>query len=213
MLLPFAVTGAAFIFMPDEVPMHYGIDFTVDRWGSKFELLVIPAAFTVLALVMLLLSKLADKAESESKNNEKIVLITGLVILIIENIINLVILYAAYNRVTDLKSLPIDFVSLIMVLFGVVFIIIGNIMPKARLNSIVGFRIPWTMKNETVWKKNQLFAGALSMIVGVLIVVGCLFFFKGFAALFYTLGLLIVMTAADIAYSYFVMKNTKAEEE
>ena len=114
---------------------------------------------------------------------------------------------------TDLKSLPIDFVSLIMVLFGVVFIIIGNIMPKARLNSIVGFRTPWTMKNETVWKKNQLFAGALSMIVGVLIVVGSLFFFKGFAALFYTLGLLIVMMAADIAYSYFVMKRNKASEE
>lgn len=207
--LPLAVTGIALMFLPDEVPMHYGAEFTVDRWGSKFELLTVSITFTIFGLVFMLISKITDFKNEENKNNQKVLLTIGLVILIIENIINLAILYAAYNGVTDLKTLPIDFVSLLMILFGILFIITGNIMPKTKMNSVVGFRTAWTMKNETVWKKNQFFAGVTFIITGLLVVIGCIFFFKGFAALFYMLALLAVMAAADIAYSYYVMKRDR----
>ena len=40
MALPLVVTLIVLGFLPDQVPAHYGPDFQVDRWGSKYELLL-----------------------------------------------------------------------------------------------------------------------------------------------------------------------------
>ena len=36
------------------------------------------------------------------------------------------------------------------VAMSILFIILGNFLPKLRQNSYVGIRLPWTLKNETV---------------------------------------------------------------
>ena len=41
-------------------------------------------------------------------------------------------------------------------------------MPKVRMNSLVGLRTKWSMKNEQVWKKCQRFGGISLMITGIL---------------------------------------------
>ena len=42
MALPILVTLALLPSMPDQVPMHYGFDSQVNRWGSKYEMLIFP---------------------------------------------------------------------------------------------------------------------------------------------------------------------------
>ena len=49
-ILPLTVSLIALIFLPDQIPAHYGSEFTVDRYGSKFEILILPIAIFVLAL-------------------------------------------------------------------------------------------------------------------------------------------------------------------
>ncbi|WP_255883371.1 MULTISPECIES: SdpI family protein [unclassified Ruminococcus] len=207
MLLPLAVCGISLFFLPDNIPAHYGSEMTADRWGSKYESLIFPACIIGFGLFMLLVSKLAGKFDENNKQNEKIVLTVGLVVLIIFNAMNLFFEYLFVNQITDMSDLPIDLLSLIITLFGVGFIIIGNILPKARMNSLLGFRTAWTMKNEVTWKKCQLFGGIMLMLNGIIIAVGCLLFFKGNSAVFFMLAMIAVMTIIDAVYSYFIMKK------
>lgn len=41
--VPLVAYGIATMFLPETVPLHFGLDGTPNRWGSKFELLVIGA--------------------------------------------------------------------------------------------------------------------------------------------------------------------------
>lgn len=207
MFLPLVVTAIAIFFMPDEIPAHYGANGMVDRWGSKFESFIFPATIVGFGLFMLLAAKLSGKVEEENKNNEKITLTVGLVIMAIFNIMDFAILYLSFSGASSLSELPIDFCNLIVVLFGVAFIIIGNIMPKVRMNSLIGFRTPWTMKNEVTWKKCQLFGGITFIINGFITAVCGLLVFKGAAAIIFMLVMLAAMLVADIIYSYVVMKK------
>lgn len=210
MLLPLAVAAVALLFLPEQIPAHYGAGMAVDRWGSKFESLIFPLETAGFGLLMILLAKLAGKVEeknNKNKNNENITLTIGLVILIVFNALDYYFIYAALNNVTDLSEIPVDIYSLVVLLFGIALVIIGNILPKTRKNSLIGFRTAWTMKNDITWKKCQLFGGITMIISGLLVALGGMFVFKGISAIFYMLAVLAVMMAADAAYSYFIMKK------
>lgn len=152
------------------------------------------------------------RKNNKNKNNENITLTIGLVILIVFNALDYYFIYAAINNVTDLSEIPVDIYSLAVLLFGIALVIIGNILPKTRRNSLIGFRTPWTMKNEVTWKKCQLFGGITAIAAGVFMVLGGLFIFKGLAAIFYMLAVLVLMMVTDTVYSYFVM-NKYGEEK
>ena len=40
MFLPLPVTLISLVFLPDQIPAHYGSDNQVTRWGSKYETLL-----------------------------------------------------------------------------------------------------------------------------------------------------------------------------
>lgn len=44
MFLPVPVTLISLVFLPDQIPAHYGSDNLVTRWGSKYETLLFPLA-------------------------------------------------------------------------------------------------------------------------------------------------------------------------
>lgn len=69
MFLPFAVVLISLLFLPDQIPAHYNFENQVDRWGSKYESLIIPAVTILFGLFMLGMSKLASKYEKYGSNN------------------------------------------------------------------------------------------------------------------------------------------------
>ena len=42
MFLPLPVTLISLVFLPDQIPAHYGLYYQVTRWGSKYETLIFP---------------------------------------------------------------------------------------------------------------------------------------------------------------------------
>lgn len=207
MFLPLVITLIALPFMREEIPAHYGYSLVVDRWGSKYESLVLPILTVGFGLLMFVIAKLAGKVEEENDNNERVTLTCGLVFLVLFNVIDYYLLYVYLNRVINLSKMPIDLMSFLTILFGMVFIFIGNIVPKTRKNSLIGFRTPWTMKNEVTWKKCQLFGGITMMIAGALLIVGGTLIFKGNTAIIFLLSVIFVMVIADVVYSYFIMRK------
>ena len=71
MFLPLPVTLISLVFLPDQIPAHYGLYYQVTRWGSKYETLIFPLMNLILGLFMLGISKYSAKQEKQGKNNEK----------------------------------------------------------------------------------------------------------------------------------------------
>lgn len=199
-VLPLIVTLIALIFMPAEIPAHYGPDLMCDRWGSKFETLILPAAVLVLCLPFLLPSFFMGK-----ESNKKVMLNIGIALIIFMSLLQYYLLFIQANGFTDLKRHGLGFERFIMLGFGGLFMFIGNIMPTVRRNSLVGLRTPWSMKNDEVWKKSQRFGGISMMILGAAIIILAF----SFANLFLMLGLILLTAVVDTVYSYFAAKTDR----
>jgi uncharacterized membrane protein len=62
---------------------------------------------------------------------------------------------------------PIRISLIAPVMVGVVFIVIGNVMPRARSNFIFGIRTPWTLSDDAVWTRAQRVGGYLLVLAGL----------------------------------------------
>ena len=159
MFLPAPVTLVSLLFLPDQIPAHYGFDNQVTRWGSKYETLIFPVITIIFGLIMLECSKVSSKSgEKTGENNEKACITAGIFSLLIFNAMTGYFLYTDFNKVENLSSVPVDIFQLIFSLLGIFMIVIGSIMPKLQKNSVIGLRTHWSMKNEmeekpTVWRE------------------------------------------------------------
>lgn len=203
--LPFTVTLIAFFFMPDTVPVHFNMNNQVDRWGSKYELLILPAVILVIGIVFMFAAKYLKAKEEHGNNNYNVFITASLVILAIFNVLTYFTLYIAFMGIQDLDASKVDLFSLITLLFGFAFIIIGNVMPKVKMSHFLGLRTKWSMSSEEAWKKSQRFSGYSAIITGLIMIV-LSFVLNGSVCLFAMLIALLVMAIADTVYSYFASK-------
>lgn len=203
--LPLSVTLITFLFMPDTVPVHFGINYEIDRWGSKYELLILPLIILVIGIVFLFIAKQLDKNEQNGSNNFNVCTTIGIAILVMFNVMTYYILYISFMGFQDLEPVQIDFFSLMAFLIGVVVIIVGNVVPKVKMNSMLGVRTKWSMSSEEAWKKSQRFGGYCAIVTGLIMIVLSLVL-NGSVSIFISILLLIAMGAVDTVYSYFASK-------
>ena len=206
MFLPLVATLVLLPLFPEQIPAHYGADGLVTRWGSKWELLILPATTLLMAGFFPLVAKLVRAAEPDGKNNEKVLLISGCATLLLFNVMTGYFLYTAYHQIENLSEFSVDIYRIVFVALGIVLIIVGNVMPKARMNSLCGLRTPWSMKNEVTWKKSQRFGGISFIVVGAVMVVVSLLTY-GWSCFAWAMGILLLVAVVDVIYTYRVAKS------
>lgn len=165
MFLPLIVVLIALHFLPERIPAHYDFNNQVTRWGSKYETLIFPVITVLFGYFMLGMAKFSSKQEENGSNNENVCIVAGIVSLTLFNAMTGYFLYADFNSIENLSSIALDINQLLFGLLGVAMIILGNIMPKLRMNSIAGLRTVWSMKNETTWKKSQRFGESMKLFL------------------------------------------------
>lgn len=203
-LFSIAVTIVFISMMPDRVPMHYNAAGEVDRMGSKYENLIFPGAIVIVGLSLIL----ARKSKDLKKNEEKVLLATGISLLACFNVLNIVLMYKALTY-QEGQTLELNVVKIVMVFLGVLFILLGNIMPKVRRNLLVGLRVSWTMKSDAVWQRSQRFSGITMVICGVLLLLSVLIFPTEAAAVVMVV-LLVAWIAVTLIVTYTYYKKEQA---
>ena len=203
-LLSIVVSVIFISMMPDQVPMHYNGAGQVDRMGSKYENLIFPGAMVIVGLSILLAGKKKDLQQSE----EKVLLATGISLLVAFNVLNVILLYKALTYEPG-ATLDLDVSKLASVILGIVLVLIGNFMPKVRRNNIVGLRTFWSKSSDAVWQKSQRFGGIVSVICGVLLLINALFF-TGKASAVILVTLLVIWIVLCTGASYLYYKKGKA---
>ena len=91
---------------------------------------------------------------------------------------------------------------LVSVFMGLVFVAVGNYLPKCRLNYTIGIKIPWTLNSEENWNKTHRLAGFVWVIGGVLIAVLSIF-----STLWLIFPVILVMTLIPMIYSYLLYRK------
>lgn len=65
--------------------------------------------------------------------------------------------------------------TVILVGIGALYLILGNVMPKIRYNTVMGIRTPWTLASERVWDATHRFSGPVFMLGGLVLILGAAF--------------------------------------
>jgi uncharacterized membrane protein len=85
------------------------------------------------------------------------------------------------------------------------FIVIGNLLPRARPNWFVGIRTPWTLSSDRVWEKTHRFGGRVFVAGGILITIAGFLLVQWAHAVLFTVVLL--CAASVLIYSYLEWKR------
>ena len=121
-----------------------------------------------------------------------------------------------YNGMARLISMDTNSENLFMAVIyfgtGLLFMIIGNYLPKVKQNNTIGIRVVWTLQDEENWNATHRFSGKLWVASGVLCML-CGLFGESIAAL--VLYIVSIMAAAivSILYSYLFYKKKMAAGE
>ncbi len=145
----------------------------IDRFGSKYEMLLFPVLVFLMTGFMYGMSRFAVKHEN-GESNRKVLLIFGSLLNLFFTGMTVYFLFMAYNAadgstsadgsisVNGDKFMQFTFISL-----GIVIAVVGNFLPKCKMNAVVGLRTKWSMANEDVWFRCQRFGGVVTVLYGI----------------------------------------------
>ncbi len=216
-------TAAALHFMPEVVPLHYDLGGNIDRWGSKYEYLILPVVILVLSLFMAFLMgyyekkalEAADGKESAgAASNARVIGIAGVSMAAVMTVLQGFLLYGAWNEaVSGAVKQTVDIGKITAVLMGILFIVLGNSMTKTRINGTVGLRIKWSIYNDQTWRKSNRFCALTMMIAGALTILAALLMKNSFAATMVSLGFVLLALMAAVVYAHKVYVQEVEDEK
>lgn len=133
----------------------------------------------------------------------------------VENIIFFIIpaisLYVSSMFIALMLGAEISVSIICSVLTGVMFIIMGNYLPKAKRNRTFGIKLRWTVTNDDNWIATHRLAGKLFVIAGILSLATA--FLPVTAMIIALVVILTALVAVPIVYSYrFYKKQLESGE-
>ncbi|MGZ3297425.1 MAG: SdpI family protein [Asticcacaulis sp.] len=182
------------------IATHFDLQGHVNGYMPRdMALAFLPALALILSLFLLwILPAIMPKNASLSRSSEAYG-IFGLATVLFLCGIHVVLIAGALG-------LPLDRVRISLGGAGLLFLVIGNYLPKMRFNYVAGFKTPWTLSNEEVWDKTHRLGGRLFMLTGLLTVIAAIFLPAsfGFAVL---LLMALLTTLITTGYSYVVARR------
>ena len=184
--------------LPAEIPIHWNLAGEPDSTVSK----AIGAFLTVFVgvgvwLLFLGLPRIDPRRRRHAQSRKSYWLLCNLV---------LIFLAAAHVLVLGPGlGWDVDPVQAMLIGTGLLFAGISLILPGLSPNRWTGIRTPWTLSNDTVWRRTHRFGGYACAAAGLLIVAAG---FLPHPARLWVSGLAFVaMTMIPIAYSYLVWRE------
>ncbi len=197
-LLPILVSLCFWNQLPEQVPIHWNIHGEIDGYASRFvAVIVLPLVLFVLHFVC----AFATMMDPKHKN------ISDKIWMLILSICPVLSILLMYMMVGSALGMEIDVNAILPVFLGVMFVVIGNYLPKCKQSYTVGIKIPWTLNSEENWNKTHRFAGPCWVIGGIMVM------FTGlFENEILIMVIALIMVFAPIIYSYMYYVKYEKEE-
>jgi uncharacterized membrane protein len=100
--------------------------------------------------------------------------------------------------------------AFIFAFIGILIALLGNYFQSIRPNYFIGIRTPWTLENETVWKKTHRLGGRLWFGGGLIIIILTLILGNNKAIAITFTSIIAILVIVPIVYSYFEFLKQKS---
>ena len=196
--LTLGFSAAMYPRLPDSMPTHWDVRGNIDgytprAWGAW----LMPAILAVVALVLPRLPALDPRRANFEKFRGSYDLVVNAIITIVA------LLHVAMLGVG--AGWPIAMARVTPLLIGALFVVVGNVMPRARPNWLFGIRTPWTLTNDRVWERTHRLAGLLFVFAGLLLGLSALLMPATVLPLI--IGSVVVAAIVPVIYSYLLWRQ------
>ena len=178
--------------LPEQIDIHFGVNGKADGYAPKIAFLgllgflILIHSFTVFMI----------RKDPKYQNMPSImVTITYFTVPLISIVVTLI---------SIIYSLGYDFNTTVIIsmIIGILFIFIGNYLPKVKQNYTMGIKTPWTLNDEIVWNKTHRIGGVIFFIAGIYFLITPLFF-----NIYILIAIIVVMLVVPFVYSYLLYQK------
>lgn len=157
-LLPMAAGAILYSRLPDTIATHFDVNGQPDGWSGKaFAVFGLPAIIAAINLFMHFALRTDPKRQNMNPALRNIAVWTVPVVSVLTNAMVLGNALGYASRIELILPL----------LVGVLFIAIGNYLPKTKQSFTMGIRLPWTLASEENWNRTHRLAGFLWVAGGI----------------------------------------------
>ena len=188
LLIPVIVGLILWDKLPDSIPIHWGINGEPDNWSGKpFAVFGLPAFMLAVQWICAFACTADPKYENYNPKMMKLVLwiCPGIGL-----ILSCIVYPAALGYSISSKVIA-------PLIVGILFIIMGNLLPKCRQTYTMGIKLPWTLASEANWNATHRFGGKVWVFGGIVTLLTALI--GNFWVLMVILALMVVLPTV---YSY-----------
>lgn len=176
--VPFLVYASIYRSLPSEIPVHYSFDGIADRFASKLsvEALFLCSLGYCGCLLGGLLRKMVlamgkTQENSNTQTTAKLMAYNQTVLTIFFSALSLYFISVMLQN-----SIPDTFFILrtAYLVLSVLLIIIGNYLPKLKINRVSGVKTKYSQSSDDAWMRSQRFGGRLLAVGGSASLIVCL---------------------------------------
>lgn len=178
--------------LPRHIPIHFDVNNQPNSYASKpfvvFALPLLMLAFHILCCVI-------DHKTDNGTNPKSVGIIVRMIIPVITIVLETITVMYVMELFTNIGLIC-------CIIIGVLFIVMGNYLPKTRPNRTFGLKLPWTICNETVWHKTHRLAGWIMVIGGIIVII------TAFLNAYYVcIAAILAAIIVPIAYSLIISRK------
>ena len=164
-LLPLVMVALAWAKLPAQVPIHWNLEGSVDRYAGRAVLWLLAALNAVIVLLMGVFPKADPKRDNYRKFQSSYNSFRLLFALFMDAIMLITLVEA-------LRPGSVGVGKFVQVMAGLLLAVVGNMMPEFRQTFFCGIRNAWTLSSEQVWAKTHRLSGRMFFAAGLLNIPG-----------------------------------------
>lgn len=186
--------------LPDSIATHWGANGQANGWSSKvYTVFWGPCILMIIHLFAVFLTLNDPK---KTNIHKKPMILIFWIVPVISILMNGIIYLTALG-------IKVNISAAVSILMGILFILLGNYLPKLRQNYTIGIKLPWTLCSEENWYRTHRLGGKLFIIGGILVALdGVAGIWLGDTIIFtIMIGILLICIVISMGYSFWLFKK------
>lgn len=201
-VVSFIGCAVSYFYIDGDIGIHWNSQWQIDNYVDKKYIFLIGAS-PILMLLLYDFILITDSSNNQLMRHPKVgnKLRWALVLMAI---------VLSWITVSTGLTKNLNYKMIVPIATGVCFIILGNYLPTARRNHVIGVRTHLTMSDETCFRKSNRFLGYILALYGLFMIIAGVIqnkIFNRFIIWFFIVGII-----ATFYYSYFISRKIKKQE-
>ena len=201
-LVMLGISAWAWPQIPDgaRVPIHWGLDGQPNGWAPKWVALLLSPGIAVVIAILFGVIPVIEPRRSNLARSSGFYLSAWAGAMIVLAVVHAVAVSVALGGTLNVGRV-------VAIAIGLLYVAIGNFLPKTRSNFFAGIRTPWTLTSERSWTVTHRLGGRGFVLIGALSVLCGLFGLPGSVLLVVLLGGMAVLIPALVIVSYRIWQT------